>query len=82
MLVILKHKLKLLFHYTDHLELNNSSKLIPVVSSSSIQTSHDRLHQNTFSNNMSTHNNTSMYQMDSNYEYSGLTFFFILYELI
>ena len=62
--------------------MNNLSDLFDVKSSTSIQTSHDSLHQNSFQNNMSTEYNTSMFQMDSNYEYSGLTFFFILHELI
>ena len=57
--------------------MDNLSDLFDVVSSTSNQASHDMLQQEIFPNNMSADHSTSMFQMSSNYEYSGLTIFFL-----
>ena len=57
--------------------MDNLSDLFDVVSSTSNQASHDMLQQENFPNNMSTDQNTSMFQMSSNFEFSGLTFFLL-----
>ena len=64
--------IKLFLITTGPEEKDSSSYLIDVECSTSNQASQQSLHQNTFSNNMSTHHNTSMFQMSSNFEFSGL----------